>query len=56
MTCRPPPLQVVLALASSGMLSVAAQGACPGDINGDLRVDAADLCYGLVQLGWIWNC
>ena len=51
MTCRPLPLQVVIALASSAMLSVAAQGACPGDINGDLRVDAADLSTLLSNWG-----
>ena len=51
MRYRPLPLQVVSALASTAMLSVAAQGACPGDINGDLRVDAIDLSILLAN----WN-
>ncbi len=36
-------LSVVAAITSSVLLHATAQGACPGDINGDLRVDAIDL-------------
>lgn len=40
---RPLLFPSIFVLAAGAMLQATAQGACPGDINGDLQVDAADL-------------
>ena len=51
MRYRPLRSALVIACAGCVMLQDAAQGACPGDINGDLRVDAIDLSILLAN----WN-
>ncbi|MDA0214996.1 MAG: hypothetical protein O2875_06500 [Planctomycetota bacterium] len=40
---RPLSFPLIVPLAAGAMLQATAQGACPGDINGDLQVDAVDL-------------